>query len=63
MNIDQRSIDEVLEAVWVARESNQTSEKEIKAICDQECDENNIDVKALLKEMTRLNFLKVEEEK
>lgn len=60
MNIDQSSIDEVLEAIWVAREASQTSINDIQVVCERELDDTHIDVEATLGEMKRLNLVKLE---
>ncbi|MCH8068668.1 MAG: metal-dependent transcriptional regulator [Candidatus Marinimicrobia bacterium] len=57
MIIRQNWIDEVLEAVWVAKETNKDSIQDIKIICEHDAQET-IDIDATVKEMVTQNLIK-----
>jgi len=57
VKIDQRSIDEVLETIWVARETNQTSVEYIEDLYNREVEDSPMEVRAILEEMNRLNLV------
>ena len=57
MSVDQREIDEVLEAIWVAREDNKTSIKNVKTICSGDATDE-VDVERTLSELERLEMVK-----
>lgn len=63
MDLDQKEIDEVLEAIWVAREQNRRSIPEIKEICIHQYHGMEIDVDEVLSHMQRMKLVSVVEGK
>lgn len=57
MSVNQREIDEVLEAIWVARENNKSSIENVKIICADDAVEK-VDVEQTLRELERLEMVK-----
>lgn len=58
MSVDQEAIDEVLEAIWVARESKKASIEHIQVAYRH--DGHEIDMNATVDELARLNLVKLE---
>lgn len=59
MTVDQRIIDEVLEAVWVSLEDHKTSIGDVRAICEHEHDGTRIDVLGALQEMEKMKLVQL----